>query len=64
MSVKKIPLLGAARVVSLLATSSWTSAQIQRWTPLSEPVLVNGNGDLAFLAQGCWLDSHMPTTQE
>lgn len=57
MSLKQA-LIATAWVVSLLATNSWTNAQTQRWTLLSEPVVVAGD-DVGFRIE--WMNGRTPT---
>jgi len=42
MPASRYLLLAFVGVLALLVTTTWTRAQTQRWTPLTEPVVVSG----------------------
>ena len=44
--------------LSLLVIATWAGAQAQRWTPLTEPVVVSGN-DMGFRVE--WMNGKVPT---
>lgn len=60
MSTKRYALLAVAWAVSLWMTTVWLGAQIQRWTPLTDPVVVSGP-DLGFRIE--WMNGRTPTGQ-
>ena len=47
MPASRYLLLAFVGVLALLVTTTWTRAQTQRWTPLTEPVVVSGT-DIGF----------------
>jgi hypothetical protein len=44
-------------MLSMLLTAAWARAQVQRWTPLSEPVVVSGT-DMGFRVN--WMHGRTP----
>jgi hypothetical protein len=57
MPASRYLLLAFVGVLALLITTTWTRAQTQRWTPLTEPVVVSGTA-MGFRIE--WMHGRTP----